>query len=164
MKISRWSIVARTGTHMTHPIALIVVIIMEASGLYQEHDMFRGILYVFGLLIAIVGYCFFSHGYVLDVLLKSIKETPVLTAQKVSLGGHIEGLARGKFAGGGLVITDDRGKEINLLIYNSNKALDKNFGVEFKFYYLKRSKVVLDVETIRYHKEVDKSRKPRKSK
>lgn len=164
MKISRWSIIARTGTHMTHPIGFIIIIIMGVYSLYLEHDMFRGILYIFGLSFAVVAYCFFSHGYVLDVLLKSIKETPVLTAQKVSLGGHIEGLARGKFAGGGLVITDERGKEINLLIYNSNKALDKNFGVEFKFYYLKRSKVVLDVETIRYHKEVDKSRKPRKSK
>ncbi len=164
MKISRWSIIARTGTHMTHPVVFFIAIILSVYCLYQEHDMFRGILYVFGLLIAVVAYSFFSHGYVLDVLLKSIKETPVLTAQKVSLGGHIEGLARGKFAGGGLVITDDRGKEINLLIYNSNKALDKNFGVEFKFYYLKRSKVVLDVETIRYHKEVNKSRKPRKSK
>lgn len=164
MKISRWSIIARTGTHMTHPIVFIIAIILEVCSLYLEYNTYRGILYVFGLLIAIVGYCFFSHGYVLDVLLKSIKETPVLTAQKVSLGGHIEGVVRGKFAGGGLVITDDRGKEINLLIYNSNKALDKNFGVEFKFYYLKRSKVVLDVETIRYYKEVDKSRKPKKSK
>ena len=164
MKISRWSIIARTGTHMTHPIVFIIAIILEVCSLYLEYNTYRGILYVFGLLIAIVGYVFFSHGYVLDVLLKSIKETPVLTTQKVSLGGHIEGLARGKFAGGGLVITDERGKEINLLIYNSNKALDKNFGVEFKFYYLKRSKVVLDVETIRYYKEVDKSRKPKKSK
>ncbi len=129
-----------------------------------EEDIFRKIICIVGLLLAVIAYCFFSHGYILDVLLKSIKETPVLTAQKVSLGGHIEGLARGKFAGGGLVITDDQGKEINLLIYNSNKALDKNFGVEFKFFYLKRSKVVLDVETIRYYKEVDKSRKPRKSK
>ena len=164
MKISRWSIIARTGTHMTHPILALIAIIAGGYSLYQEHDSVRKIICICGLFMAIVGYVFFSHGYVLDVLLKSIKETPVLTAQKVSLGGHIEGLARGKFAGGGLVITDDRGKEINLLIYNSNKALDKNFGVEFKFYYLKRSKVVLDVETIRYHKEVDKSRKPKKSK
>lgn len=149
---------------MTTPMECIIVIILEVYCLYLEHGTFRGILYVFGLSIAIVAYCFFSHGYVLDVLLKSIKETPVLTAQKVSLGGHIEGVVRGKFAGGGLLITDERGKEINLLVYNTNKALDKNFGVEFKFYYLKRSKVVLDVETIKYHKEVDKSRKPRKSK
>lgn len=164
MKISRWSIIARTGTHMTWPLFYLFLIISGIYCILLEEDMFRKIICIVGLSLAIVAYCFFSHGYVLDVLLKSIKETPVLTAQKVSLGGHIEGVVRGKFAGGGLLITDERGKEINLLVYNSNKALDKNFGVEFKFYYLKRSKVVLDVETIRYHKGVDKSRKPRKSK